>query len=157
MSPFGRDNIVFRTLPSQLRVVKLHLYIYIYIRGEEVIVPVPTLRSNKMMFGNNHAYQRGQEDQNKILTDHFLFSWGIFRDMPPKGRSKRHLERFTSVSARIRAPMRGHRRFLPIMAISPTFRPATTPPHDTTRERHHAIRTRKRSADISLNAIASSP
>ena len=32
-----------------------------------------TLRSNKMMFENNHAYQRGQEDQIKILTDHFLF------------------------------------------------------------------------------------
>ena len=32
-----------------------------------------TLRSNKMVFGNNHAYQRGQEDQIKILTDHFLF------------------------------------------------------------------------------------
>ena len=89
----------------------------------------------------------------KILTDHFLFFWDISRDMPPKVRSKRHLERFSSVSARIRAPMRGHRRFLPIMAISPTFRPATTPPHDTTRERHHAIRTRKRSADISLNAM----
>ena len=49
-------------------------------------------------------HRLGQEDQNKILADHFLFSWGISRDMPPKGRSKRHLERFTSVSARIRAP-----------------------------------------------------
>ena len=41
--------------------------------GEEGIAPVPTLRSNKMMFENNHhAYQRGQEDQNKILADHFM-------------------------------------------------------------------------------------
>ena len=29
----------------------------------------------------------------KILTDHFLFFWDISRDMPPKVRSKRHLER----------------------------------------------------------------
>ena len=29
----------------------------------------------------------------KILTDHFLFFGDIFRDMPPKVRSKRHLER----------------------------------------------------------------
>ena len=127
------------------------------IRGEEGIAPEHTARALKMSECINRTLQHGQKTQNKILADHFLFSWGISRDMPPKGRSKRHLERFTSVSARIRAPMRGHRRFLPIMAISPTFRPATTPPHDTTRERHHAIRTRKRSADISLNAIARSP
>ena len=29
------------------------------------------------MFGNNHAYQRGQEDQNKILTDHFIYFLNI--------------------------------------------------------------------------------
>ena len=77
--------------------------------------------------------------------------------MPPKGRSKRHLERFcerlsSDPSTDTRTPSisshQGH---------FPTFRPATTPLHDTTRERHHAIRTRKRSADISLNAIARSP
>ena len=36
-----------------------------------------TLRSNKMMFENNHAYQRGQEDQNKILADHFIYFLNI--------------------------------------------------------------------------------
>ena len=38
---------------------------------------VDTLRSNKMMFENNHAYQRGQEDQNKILADHFIYFLNI--------------------------------------------------------------------------------
>ena len=48
-----------------------------------------TLRSNKMVFGNNHAYQRGQEDQNKILTDHFLFIIIIESLRVHLGRSER--------------------------------------------------------------------
>ena len=48
-----------------------------------------TLQSNKMVFGNNHAYQRGQEDQNKILTDHFLFIIIIESLRVHLGRSER--------------------------------------------------------------------
>ena len=44
-----------------------------------------------MVFGNNHAYQRGQEDQSKILTDHFLYFLSIGVVVVPKGRSKRHV------------------------------------------------------------------
>ena len=65
----------------------------IIIRGEERIVPEHTLRSNKMVFGNNHAYQRGQEDQNKILTDHFLFFIIIESLRVHLGRSERHGQR----------------------------------------------------------------
>ena len=61
--------------------------------GEERIAPVDTLRSNKMVFGNNHAYQRGQEDQNKILTDHFLFIIIIESLRVHLGRSEHHGQR----------------------------------------------------------------
>ena len=63
------------------------------IRGEERIVPVDTLRSNKMMFENNHAYQRGQEDQNKILADHFIYGLNIDVVLAHRGRSERHGQR----------------------------------------------------------------
>ena len=109
-----------------------------------------------MVFGNNHAYQRGQEDQSKILTDHFLYFLSIGVVVVPKGRSKRHLEAFCerlssdpSTNARTPSIPSHHGHF-------PIFRPATTPPHDTTRERHYVIRTRKSSAGISRNAIARS-
>ena len=49
-----------------------------------------TLRSNKMMFENNHAYQRGQEDQNKILADHFIYFLNIDVVLAHRGRSERH-------------------------------------------------------------------
>ena len=52
-----------------------------------------TLRSNKMVFGNNHAYQRGQEDQNKILTDHFIYFLNIDVVLAHLGRSERHGQR----------------------------------------------------------------
>ena len=52
-----------------------------------------TLRSNKMVLGNNHAYQRGQEDQNKILTDHFIYFLNIDVVLAHRGRSERHGQR----------------------------------------------------------------
>ena len=52
-----------------------------------------TLRSNKMMFENNHAYQRGQEDQNKILADHFIYFLNIDVVLAHRGRSERHGQR----------------------------------------------------------------
>ena len=63
------------------------------VHGEERIVPVDTLRSNKMMFENNHAYQRGQEDQNKILADHFIYFLNIDVVLAHLGRSERHGQR----------------------------------------------------------------
>ena len=55
-----------------------------------------TLRSNKMI-GNtgNHAYQRGQEDQNKILADHFIYFLNIDVVLAHRGRSddERHGQR----------------------------------------------------------------
>ena len=70
---------------------------------------------------------------------------------------KRHLEAFcerlssdpSTSNARTPSIPSHHGHF-------PIFRPATTPPHDTTRERHYVIRTRKSSAGISRNAIARS-
>ena len=74
-----------------------------------------------MVFGNNHAYQRGQEDQSKILTDHFLYFLSIGVVVVPKGRSKRHLEAFCERLSSDPSTKRGHRRFLRIMAIFPFF------------------------------------
>ena len=42
------------------------------------------------MFENNHAYQRGQEDQNKILADHFIYFLNIDVVLAHRGRSERH-------------------------------------------------------------------